>query len=69
MTLADARAKAISLRGAMDEGIQPRPRKARRRPARTSKTVSAAATSEHSVDFLVSEFMERHVKPRRKRPE
>lgn len=69
MGLAKARAEALKLRGAMDDGVDPKTAKPRRRPAQAARTVSASAADEHSVDHLISEFMERHIRPRRKRPE
>lgn len=70
MTLADAREKALRLRRGLDDGIDPRRAESRRRPAETPRTLSAAAAGDaHSIEFLASEFVERHVKPNRKRPE
>lgn len=72
LDLVDARATANDLRKKIDEGIDPR----RARPKRNPKTgplplsaATAGASDKHSIEFLVSEFMERHVKPTRKRPE
>ncbi len=39
------------------------------RPAPLPGGAALAPENQHSVDFLVSEFIERHLRPRRKRPE
>ncbi|EQD51560.1 phage integrase family protein, partial [mine drainage metagenome] len=72
MSLADARERAIELRKAMDDGIDPR-RARPRRQERPALLALPSATSnpddKHSVDFLVAEFIERYLRPTRKRPE
>ena len=72
MVLAEARERAIELRKAIDEGIDPRRARPRRRQQPTAMPLSAdtaKATDKHSVDFLVIEFVERFLRPHRKRPE
>ncbi len=71
MSLAEARERAIELRKAIDEGIDPRRARPRRRQPVASLPLSADAPQgdKHSVDFLVSEFVERYLRPHRKRPE
>jgi integrase len=71
-TLADARAEVQRLRGEMDKGIDPK----RARPTRRSATTKAQGAppasgrdSRQTIEFLASEFMERYVRPKRKRPE
>ncbi len=67
--LVEARETANDLRKKLGQGIDPR----RARPRRNSKTaplpLSSSVADKHSIEFLASEFMERHVKPARKRPE
>ncbi|MDA8349580.1 MAG: tyrosine-type recombinase/integrase [Pseudomonadota bacterium] len=70
MTLAEARERAIELRKAIDEGIDPR----RARPRRRQMAASAAATGapssdKHSIEYLVDEFIARYLRPHRKAPE
>lgn len=71
MGLAEARETAHSLRKTLDEGIDPRRARPKRNPKASplplSSTVSGA--HKHTVEFLVSEFTERHLRPTRKRPE
>jgi integrase len=72
MSLADSRAEVQRLRGKMDEGIDPkRARPSRRTPAAPLPGSAAVAgpDAKHTVAFLASEFLERHVRPTRKRPE
>jgi integrase len=72
MSLADARERTIELRRAIDEGIDPRRARPKRRPTPAPLPGSAAVTSreaKHSIEFLVSEFTERYLRPTRKRPE
>lgn len=72
MSLADARVEAINLRRALDDGIDPRRARPKRRPTPAPLPGSAAVSSrdaKHSVEFLVSEFTERYLRPTRKRPE
>jgi integrase len=72
MSLAEARERAFELRKAIDNGIDPRRARPRRRAARAALPLSsepATRGSRNTVEFLVSEFMERHVRPHRKRPE
>jgi integrase len=72
MSLAEARDRALGLRKAIDDGIDPRRARPKRRPAPAPLPGSAAVTSrdaKHSIEFLVSEFVERYIRPTRKRPE
>ena len=72
MSLADARERAIELRKAMDDGIDPRrarPRRQVRPPLPAQPSAVRSADDRHSMDFLVNEFIERYLKPTRKRPE
>jgi integrase len=71
MSLSEARDRAQQLRKAIDNGIDPR-RARPRRPQRPTTQITPVTTghgSRNSIEFLVSEFMERHVRPHRKRPE
>jgi integrase len=67
--LADARALVHGLRKRIDEGIDPRRARPKRNPSPASLPVSAAVTDRHSVEYLVSEFVERHLRTTRKKPE
>ena len=69
MSLADARQRALELRKALDDGVDPRRARPRRRQQSSPIPLSAAATDKHSVEFLVSEFVQRYLRPHRKRPE
>jgi integrase len=70
MSLLEAREKALRMRRALSDGIDPRRSESRRRPFTAAQSASAApASGGHTVDFLVHEFLERHIKPNRKRPE
>jgi integrase len=71
MSLAEAREMAHSLRKKLDEGIDPRRALPKRTPKAAPLPLSAAVTGKdkHSIEFLVSEFIERHLRPTRKRPE
>lgn len=72
MSLVEARERVQELRKAMDEGIDPRRARPRRREAPVPLPLSAdsiAPGDKHSVEFLVSEFISRYVRPTRKRPE
>lgn len=68
-SLAEARERALDLRKAIDSGIDPRRARPRRRQQREAPAPSGAPRDKHSVDFLVSEFTERYLRPHRKRPE
>lgn len=70
-SLEQARELARKYRESASQGIDPRRARPKRNPKATSPPASAAITdtNKHSVEFLCSEFMERHVKPSRKRPE
>lgn len=72
MSLADARERVIALRRLLDDGIDPRRARPSRRERAAPVSLSAASTdpsAQHTVGHLASEFMERFVKPNRKRPE
>jgi integrase len=72
MSLAEARERTIELRRAIDDGIDPRRARPKRRPTPALLPGSAAVTArdaKHSIEFLVSEFTERYLRPTRKRPE
>lgn len=72
ISLDEARGLARKYRESADQGIDPRRARPKRNPKATPLPLSAAtarAGDKHSIEFLVSEFMERHVKPTRKRPE
>ncbi len=66
MTLAMARAEAQAHRDLLDRGIDPRTARRARHAVASS---DSARVSKHSVEFLAQEFMERHVKPNRRKPE
>ena len=67
MSLALARAEAQAHRDLLDRGIDPRTAQRARRPAPLSE--AAAPSNKHSIEFLAHEFLERHVKPNRRKPE
>jgi integrase len=72
MTMAEARVHAQELRRAIDDGIDPRRARQSRRVRPAPQPLSAApanADSKRTVDFLAHEFLERYVKPHRRRPE
>ena len=72
MSLADSRERALALRKALDDGIDPRrarPRRAGRPAPLPLSTAPAKAGDCHTVAFLASEFTERYLRPNRKRPE
>lgn len=70
-SLADAREKVLELRRFIDDGIDPRKAKPRRTEPRNDadSTDIAAIGDPHSIETLCKTFMDRHVKPQRKRPE
>jgi integrase len=81
MSLALARDRAKELRARLDEGIDPRKARPRRRRGAPVEPIPAGGQDRHSFDFLVSEFILRHVRaqvvdrttgesrPRMRRPE
>jgi integrase len=72
MSLSNARERALELRRAIDDGIDPRRARPRRRETPAALPLSAASSKpgdKHTVDYLVSEFIHRHLRPTRKRPE
>lgn len=70
-TLDAARAEVRRLRELTEKGIDPRSARPRRnaRPAPVPGGAAIAPENQHSVDFLASEFVERFLRPNRKRPE
>jgi integrase len=72
MSLGEARTRALELRKAIDDGIDPRHARPKRRPTLSPLPGSAAVSSpdaKYSIEYLVSEFTERYLRPHRKRPE
>ena len=68
--LDSARGEARKFREIASQGIDPRRAKSRRREPSILPTTSAAAmAAEHTIEHLANEFMERYVKPHRRRPE
>ncbi|MGC8519979.1 MAG: tyrosine-type recombinase/integrase [Steroidobacteraceae bacterium] len=69
-SLADARERASEFRKAIDQGIDPRRARPRRReqPAPTLRCADTVQGDKHSIEFLVSEFVHRFLRPSRKRP-
>jgi integrase len=70
MTLANARERAMELRHALDEGIDPRRSRPRRRSTAAPLPLSSSVAPDyrHSVEFLISEFTTRYLRPHRKDP-
>lgn len=70
LSLADAREAALEARRLIDRGIDPRTaaRPTRRRAAPGAAN-APAPSDQHSVDHLAHEYLERHVKRQRRRPE
>ena len=67
-----ARGEARRLRELADQGIDPRRARSRRRerhPALASSSAPTRDADRHTVDFMVSEFVERYLRPHRKTPE
>lgn len=65
-----ARGEARRLRELADQGIDPRRARTRRRERPAPLPSSATRPDDkHSIDFLVAEFIERYLRPTRKRPE
>lgn len=71
LDLADARELAHTLRRKIDEGIDPRRALPKRSPKASPLPLSSAVAgaAKHSIEFLASEFLERYIRPKRKRPE
>lgn len=71
MGLAEARETAHSLRKTLNEGIDPRRARPKRNPKASPLPLSSATSGDHkhTIEFLVSEFTERHLRATRKRPE
>jgi integrase len=71
-SLEEARKLAREYRELASGGIDPRRARPRRLARPTERSVSAATSgpgAKHSIEYLTSEFIERHVRPNRKRPE
>jgi integrase len=68
-SLEAARVEVRRLRELAGKGIDPRTARRRRSPRPAPLPGGAAVTDQHSIDFLASEFIERHIKPNHKRPE
>ena len=69
-SLEQARNLIREQRELLSKGIDPRRAAPRRRALQSSSSLSAAgATDAHSIEFLATEFLERYVKPHRRRPE
>lgn len=70
-TLDAARAAARDYRDKARQGIDPRRARPRRRDMPSPVGASAAITgaARHTIEHLVSDYMERHAKPQHKRPE
>ena len=66
--LRHARTTAAEHRAMIERGIDPRTARAPRRPAPSVPLSSGRPPNPHSVEFLAHEFLERHVKPNRRRP-
>lgn len=72
MSLSEARECALELRKAIDDGIDPRRARPRRRAPVAAIPLSSSPArpdDKHSIDFLASEFVHRYLRPTRKRPE
>lgn len=72
MSLAAARERAIEYRRNLDDGIDPRRARPRRNPTTAPASLSAAVVNpgdKHAMETLADEFIERHLKTTRKRPE
>jgi integrase len=67
-TLDAARALARKYRGAAAQGIDPRRARPKRRQA-PALLATAGPIAEYTIEHLAHEFMERHIRPKRKRPE
>lgn len=67
-SLVEAREIAHSLRKKISEGIDPRRARPQRNP-KASPLPASGVTDKHSIEFLVSEFAERYLRTKRKRPE
>jgi integrase len=68
MSLSDARIRALELRRVIDDGIDPR----RAGPSRRERSAAPSTSrpgDKYSIEYLVSEFMVRYIRPTRKRPE
>jgi integrase len=72
MTLDTARGETRRLRELADQGIDPRRARARRRQRHAPHPLSSAIAKpgdQHTVEYLITEFTERYLKPTRRRPE
>ena len=68
-SLAQSRDEVRQLRELASRGIDPRRGRSKRRGAVAASAVPADGSDEHSVEYLVSEFTARYLRPTRKRPE
>lgn len=70
-SLDEARGLARKYRESASQGIDPRRARPKRRPTVSPLPLSSAVTgsAKHSIEFLVSEFTERHLRTTRKCPE
>ena len=71
-TLVEAREIAQGLRKSISQGIDPRRALPSRRAKDSRPGISSAVATKHTgntIEHLYNEFMERHVRPTRKRPE
>lgn len=68
MTLETARSTTRDLREKLSQGIDPR-RAMARKPRQAPSPNGSTAPAEHTVAALAAEFIDRHVRPRLKRPE
>lgn len=72
LSLSEARERALEARKQLDDGIDPRRARPRRtRPASPQNAAAAVVDpgAKFSIETLAHDFLERHVKPSRKRPE
>jgi hypothetical protein len=68
MGLSNARERAMELCRTIDDGIDPRREQPTRRPTDApfpGSAAVAATDSKHSIELLVTEFIERHLRPTR----
>lgn len=71
-SLAEAREKALAMRKQIEDGIDPRRGRPQRRERPAALPLSSGASgpgAKYTVDYLVSEFTQRYLRPTRKRPE
>ena len=66
--LRHARKAAAEHRSMIERGIDPRAARAPRRPPPSIPLAAGRPSNPNSIEFLAHEFLERHVKPNRRRP-